>query len=537
MPMRTRTILILALLLMAATFLFFTRRSSATTTYYADFSSGSDANSGTSKASPWQHAPGMQTCTNVCSSTSINPGDSIILKGGVTWPNSSFMWNLPAGAPGRPIYIGVDKTWYAEGSWTRPILSAGGVVIPNHFDTMFNFNGWVTFDSLEITGFYWGASTCKNAPFGYCGFFNIAQQDGGVFENLYVHGWTHAGTNTATSSGTVTIFAGNGGPNGSVHDSVFSGTDVPGDHSVTVFFSGPVLAYNNYIRQVVSGFIVNPYGVGVGIYHDNYIDDIGPAYCNIPTAGACAHENGFEDNGDVGLFFYNNVITNVSLGLALWIAPNPGYTATMWNNVIYAVHDTQVLDMAPPVYDPAHCSTGRTSNGYCTTSGSYVFENNTVECGDDSTQIDRCQTNVGFIGSGARAESFLYQNNHFITATTAWGCATGRAAAANCTFAASNVVQTLAQAKAQGFNSSETYPFSPASDRVSTVGAGRNLTSAAAGNMASLAADTTLACRNRTGNTIVCPARSTKSRPATGSWNSGAYTFASGVLPTKLRPG
>lgn len=97
------------------------------TTYYVDFSSGNDGNKGTSKASPWQEAPGMQTCSKLCSSTTINAGDSIILKGGVTWPNTSFLWNLPGnGATNKPIYIGVDKTWYKGSSWTRPVLSAGG---------------------------------------------------------------------------------------------------------------------------------------------------------------------------------------------------------------------------------------------------------------------------------------------------------------------------------------------------------------------------------------------------------------------------
>jgi hypothetical protein len=405
-------------------------------------------------------------------------------------------------------------------------MNAGSTLITNNYNTMFNLGGWVTVDNQEWTGLYWDNS-CDSAPFGYCNFVNLAQQDGGVFENLYVHGWTHSGTNTATSSGVISVFEGNCGPNCSVHDSVFSGTDVPGDHSITVFFSGPYNIYNNYIRQVASGMILNTYGVGVGLIHDNYIWDVGPAYCNVPTAGACTHENGFEDNGDVGLYFYNNVIGNVSLGLALWIAPNPGYTAYMWNNLIYAVHDTQILDMAPPVYDSSLCSTGATSNYYCTTSGNYVFENNTVECGDDSTQIDQCQTSVGDIGSGAKASSFLYQNNHFITATTASGCATGSAAPGSCTFASSNVVQTLAQANAQGYNSSQAFPFSPTSSSNATVGKGTSLLSIATGSLAALAADTTLACSVGAGNQPSCPARTPVNRPLTGAWDAGAYAYSS----------
>jgi hypothetical protein len=495
------------------------------TTYYIDYSSGTDSNSGTSKTSPWQHAPGMQACTNLCSSSQINAGDSIILRGGVTWPNASFQWKLPGGATGNPVYIGVDKTWYVGSSWSRPILSAGGAVIPNNYNTMFSMPANATVDNFEITGFYWTSASCSGAPYGSCGIFNAGQNSGQTWENLYIHGWAHAGTSAATSNGAVNIIATGGGGNSVAHDNVIVGTDVPGDHSVTVFFNGPPIAYNNYIKQVSSAFIVS-YPT---LVHDNHIEDIGPAYCNTPfpaNAGTCTHENGFEDNGDIGLNFYNNLITNVSAGLALWIAPNPGYTANMWNNVIYAIHDNQVLDMAPPVYSATYCSAGATSNDYCKSAGSYVFENNTVECGDDSTQYDVCQSGVGNIGSGAAPSSFLYQNNHFISATTNEGCASG----VNCSFASSNVVQTLSVANSQGYNSSQTYAFSPTSSASATVGAGTNLTSSATATLTSLASDTTYSCTAAvgSGNQPACPARTTVNRPSTGGWNSGAYEFGSG---------
>lgn len=495
------------------------------TTYYVDYSSGSDGNNGTSKTSPWQNAPGMQTCASVCKSKIINAGDSIILKGGVTWPNASFMWTLPGGATGNPVYIGVDKTWYTGSSWARPILTAGGASISNNYDTMFAVPPNVTFDNFEITGFYWTAASCSGAPYGSCGVFNAGQRNGQTWENLYIHGWTHAGTNAVTSSGVVDIFSLGGGGNSVAHDNVIVGTDVPGDHSVNVFFDGPAIAYNNYIKQVSSGFIVT-YATSI---HDNHIEDVGPAYCNMPFpqyAGNCTHENGFEDNADNGLFFYNNVITNVSAGLALWVAPDPGYTATMWNNVIYAIHDDQILDMAPPVYNSAYCGSGRTSNGYCSTAGTYIFENNTVECGDDATRYDQCQTNVGNISSGSVSTAFIYQNNHFITATTATGCATGTGAALSCNFASSNVVQTLTTANAQGFNSSQLYAFSPTAPTAATVVAdGANLSLSAVGSLATLTSGTTYSCTNGTGNQPTCPAHPSWSRPTTGAWNAGAYSF------------
>src|SRR5579872_1103573 len=294
--------------------------SALATTYYVDFSSGSDSNNGTSKASPWKNAPGMHSCTGVCASTTINPGDSIILKGGVTWPNSSFLWNMPGGSSSSPVYVGVDQTWYSGSSWTRPILSAQGSVISNNYNTMFNVPSYVTIDNFEITGFYWTTASCSGAPYGDCGIFNAGQRNGQTWENLYIHGWTHAGTNAQTSNGVIDVISTGGGGNSVAHDNVIVGTDVPGDHSVNVFFNGPPIAYNNYIKQVSSAFIVS-YATSV---HDNHIEDIGPSYCNTPFpqyAGYCSHENAFEDNGDTGLYFYNNTISNVNAGLAVWVAP------------------------------------------------------------------------------------------------------------------------------------------------------------------------------------------------------------------------
>ena len=100
------------------------------TTYYIDYAAGSDSNSGTSTAAPWQHMSGMHGCIANCAKTTPKAGDSIILKGGVTWPNAAFpiLWSW-SGTSTSDIYIGVDQTWYAGSSWTRPIFDAQDQVI------------------------------------------------------------------------------------------------------------------------------------------------------------------------------------------------------------------------------------------------------------------------------------------------------------------------------------------------------------------------------------------------------------------------
>ena len=88
------------------------------TTYYVDYSAGNDSNDGQSKSAAWKHAPGMNNCTAVCDATTPQGGDSVILKGGVTWANDAFSWQPRSnGTASNPVYYGVDKTWFAGAAW------------------------------------------------------------------------------------------------------------------------------------------------------------------------------------------------------------------------------------------------------------------------------------------------------------------------------------------------------------------------------------------------------------------------------------
>src|ERR1700693_968932 len=110
------------------------------TTYYADYVSGNDSSNGTSTTTPWKHVPGMQGCSGVCASTKPSAGDRFILKGGVTWPNANFpvLWSW-SGTSGNNIYIGVDKSWSAGSSWTRPIFDAQDQVIAGSWNMFIHF--------------------------------------------------------------------------------------------------------------------------------------------------------------------------------------------------------------------------------------------------------------------------------------------------------------------------------------------------------------------------------------------------------------
>ena len=80
---------------------------SATTYYIA--ANGSDSNNGTSKNTPWLHAPGMTGCSGTCASTTPEPGDNFIFRGGDSWH-----YNSASGSP-----VGLPWTWNWSGSPTN----------------------------------------------------------------------------------------------------------------------------------------------------------------------------------------------------------------------------------------------------------------------------------------------------------------------------------------------------------------------------------------------------------------------------------
>src|ERR1019366_4227336 len=72
--------------------------SAAAATYYIDYTGGSDANDGASKATPWKLAPGMQGFAGTYTHA---PADQFIFKGGITWPNP---------AAGSPFPFVIDNS-------------------------------------------------------------------------------------------------------------------------------------------------------------------------------------------------------------------------------------------------------------------------------------------------------------------------------------------------------------------------------------------------------------------------------------------
>jgi len=191
-------------------------------TYYVDYTNGSDSNNGTSKSTPWKYAPGMYSCANTCNSTVLKPGDSVILKGCVTWHNAAFPWTPKYnGSSGSPIYYGVDQTWWdstvsgCSTAWNRPILNPDATDF-SHGNTylerlvVVGNMSYNTFDNFEVTNVLhndgYGNDEVTTFDFG-----GGDPNNNNIVQNCYVHGWVNPyfaiGTgNVAAGSNTITNF-------------------------------------------------------------------------------------------------------------------------------------------------------------------------------------------------------------------------------------------------------------------------------------------------------------------------------------------
>ncbi|MGA2697641.1 MAG: hypothetical protein ABSE92_16380, partial [Terriglobales bacterium] len=152
--------------------------STAAGTYYIA-ANGSDTNNGTSKTSPWLHAPGMPKCTGTCAGHTPVAGDQYIFRGGDTWHfgnsaaspyvGGSWSWKW-SGSSSNPIYIGVDETWYGGNAWARPLMSGDNPLSTSFVSScaydqssfiFFNLTSlsYVTVDNFEWPGKCWSSNS------------------------------------------------------------------------------------------------------------------------------------------------------------------------------------------------------------------------------------------------------------------------------------------------------------------------------------------------------------------------------------------
>jgi hypothetical protein len=520
-----------------------TQSVSAGRTFYIA-ANGSDSNSGTSKATPWLHAPGMPNCSAACAAVAPKSGDSFILQGGDTWhfgdtgaiPYTGGTWTWKwSGTNGGRIYVGVDQTWYSGSSWARPIMngdnptSTSGVAscsYPNQTFLKSYPQGYVTIDNFEFTGLcesgivaygtgvyiFWGGSYLNNSAPTY-----------DIVQNVYIHGWTHVTFSCTLVNG---LPSGNcdgaGGIKGTTDHTggggdqligvVCDGWDTDGASFDCVYGNGYDI-HDSIFRYNANAVVVN----NAHAFHDNLIEYIRS------DADAVAHGNGAEFNVEWGgvNVVYNNVFRH------LWQSGIPCGDVTMWMA-------PQITDYAfnNMVYDiPCTANYWNISNGLTGVSGwtANVFNN---------TFVATAGAFGGPFAGSVSGATVNFFNNHCIL--------TNGGTVANCSSPhnglgtenySTNIVQTPSVAASQGYAPSEGYVYSPDSADGSTVGSGTNVLSYCNDLATAGLAEAAAACQSDTGyacvynpldHTVSCPAKALIVRPSTGPWDIGAYQYNSG---------
>lgn len=486
-------------------------------TYYISKSLGSDSNSATqaqSKSTPWAHLPGMPSCASNCASYTPVAGDHFILYGGDTWVGSdlgiNFFWNgsatncvLPygTGATSSCMYIGTDQTWYGASvcgsSFCRPIFTCGGANCAMGFNVIYAGAKYVVIDDVEITGMF-------NNVIGV-----YTDQEEIEARNLYVHGWSHSAGATSNLASAFQCSTDADNCVGTFfHDSVIDGADTSQDMFWGTYGGGVERIYNNYYRYT-SGAVVNS---GVNFFYNNTVE-----YAVYSFDGN--HGNavfvGTPLSGNY-LFMFNNVIRHTT-GCAgcvnFWFYgdnnPNPSLVAYGFNNVLYDLNPSNIIDITG--------SAGSSSNW-----GTYYLFNNTVECGTDSSTV-----NCTYGATGGHPFTLYLTGNHWITSNSVCGPAT-------CPNEGSDeLVETVAQASANGYTTSQTSAFSPTASNSPTVGKATNRQSYCT-TLSALDAVTGTACQSdatngvgydTTKHKVLAPDRGPNPRPTSGAWDIGAYEF------------
>jgi hypothetical protein len=559
-------------------------------TYYVCAATGSpcnaaDTNAGTSKTATWLHAPGMPNCSNTCGSTTLNPGDNVIFRGGDTWhfgntgasPYTGGTWLMNnwsgtdttciyEGVQTGCIYFGVDLTWYSGGSWVRPILSADNPICSSTSCTAGTYPNVTActyqvasstnnnmmelavagiLDNFEITGFCTSRNPASGGPgtdimLGYGG-TGIAGKGMTVEKNLYIHGWSDTAT-AGQSNNTVACTILGGGNNGlqTLDTIVIDGSDSDPQACSWGTFPSFYHMRDSMIRYMTQGV-----GAWCHDIHDNIfehsINPHWPTHANLLECNNDANGNAVNQPQNTPNVVYNNIFRHDAPGMAanpdLWLCPPPAVAEYYFNNLFYDLAG-EFISIAGPGGYGANCSNA---------GGQFMFNNTLV----DGTQP--CSLNAS--NNGTNGQYLTVQNQHLINTPfdtfISPGCIDRTSA--------TNVAMTDATGTSEGYTTGSsgtagtgntcandsTTPCAPTLNTNGTVGAGNNLQSycttlAGFTGEPAIGTDAANACKygttdgcayNATTHTMSCPAQTATIRPSSAAWDSGGYEFLQTIFP------
>jgi hypothetical protein len=462
--------------------------------FYIDYTRGSNANNGT-KSAPWKSHPYMQT-SSPCSDTGSAPtyshqaGDRFIFKGGVSWPAACFQMQIQAGGNSSALdYYGVDQSWFAGGSWTRPTFDlsyavpSGNVVIYGSAGS-----GYEIFDNLEIV--HQGITV--DGKYGTQQAYQLnSGATGVVIKNGYIHDWATSGTITRGSLqySAGSIFGAITLDDTEIEDS--GGYHFVNGVKTAVRFGGACQncaeVKNSKIHDTMAGCFT------VYHCHDSEFYNI---TANVQAYDSNIHTQVIEDDqpsgtSSGGMAVYNNVIhDNTPVGVTIYVP----YNSYVYNNVMWNNGNKDIL-----LTYPGNDSTSKVG---------YVV-NNTVDCSNGTP----C---VGMDNKTAGLGTLNLQNNHWITngsptCFNASGCLNIGSIANS-----GNITMSTSTASSQGYTNVNWYM--PTSSSGGTVGRALSLASLCSGGLGTLCSDRLHA-------------------PRLTSWDVGAYEFGSQTSSKPNPPG
>lgn len=453
-------------------------------TFYVDYTSGSDANSGTDKATPWKRCPGMNGFSG--SYTHV-AGDQFIFKGGVTWPVLAFQLKITKGGSSdtvRDLYTS-DPTWFTGPFWTQPIFDFEDTALGTGFnsgagillDASGGAFGYVTFQRLEVKRH---RGYLSPADFGACTFTLASAPHHITWDHCYIHDWsipTPAAGQDGGGGGGIAMVAG-GGAGCRVSGCVLTQAGAFGG-----IRSGRALSLFGVVEYTTIYDTPNAF-LGSGTVHDCVIHDI------VGASDPNAHENAIYCQAPSTV--YNNRVYNLNAASsAIYLSPSfsggTGYDL-VYNNLVYntgAQAPIQVdLEGASPQLTGSHLYNNTlvaSGGGYCIRAVQRVF--------------------------GVPLGLLDMVNNHLITSGSTFICynATNNGCAAVLVVTnAANLQQSSAAATASGYTQANA--FAPASGAAPTVATGNDLSLVFTDSLLGV------------------------TRPA-GAWDRGAYQFAGAPPP------
>lgn len=535
---RTRLILIMGGVLLLSL------NASATTYYIA--ANGSDANNGTSKSTPWLHAPGMNGCAGNCAAKTPVAGDRFLFRGGDAWHYSAgapkgLPWNWTwSGASGNDIYLGVDQTWYANSSFTRPILTMDNPLstvllskctyddTANTSLTLSNVN-YVTVDDFEFTGKCWAGDPNNT-------YLDIMSATHSLITSNYFHGWS----STTNSIDTHAMIRGALLPTFTYNEIAYNVLD--GSDS----FHGTTTAANQCFKAVngppcQSGFGI--YGDGYNLHHnvfrylsngivsnsfhtvhDNLFEYIWASYDDYTHPNVV--ESGSGALPGTAFYFYNNTLRHDYANVVFWpMFDTQGY---IFNNVFLDVGQFGAGNCINE--SPATTASNPTS---------YIY-NNTIDGSNGGCFVVFQQGNAA---TPTWHGTTYFENNQFIgysspNVSGVWICPSPSTCAVHDN--GHEVFQSESAANGQGYTVSDNYAPTSAGD--ATVGAGANLTNSCStfSPDSALCSGTSLGVLEKPGQggyVAVSPATTMVARSSSSPWDAGAYQWSvAGAQPTPAQP-